>query len=136
MSRPIRLGFIGLSVSGGWAANLVAPLLPPSPLASKYTNTALCTRSVQSARATAEKYEGLLGHPVKAYYGPSGYDDIANDPEVDMVVVAVKYRLVVNKLAADKTLGLKEHKLGDKKWALLKVIGKVTACDFVINNIC
>ena len=32
----------------------------------------------------------MLGHPVKAYYGPSGYDDIANNPEVDMVVVAVK----------------------------------------------
>lgn len=90
MSIPIRLGFIGLSVSGGWAANLIAPLLPPSALASKYRIAAVCTRSAESAKATAEKYSSQAGYPIKVYHGPSGYEDIANDPEVDMVVVAVK----------------------------------------------
>lgn len=90
-SLPVRLGVIGLSVSGGWAANvLVKPLLPPSPLASAYKITAICTTSHESAIATSEKYSLLLGYAVKAYHGPSGAQDIADDPEVDMVVVAVK----------------------------------------------
>lgn len=90
MSAPIRIGVVGLSVSGGWASTLLAPLLPPSPLAPKYKLTALCTRSAASASATAAKYSSLLGHDVKAYHGPGGAAQLARDPAVDMVVVAVK----------------------------------------------
>ena len=91
MSSPIRLGVIGLSVSGGWAdLILMKPLLPPSPLASRFKLTALCTRSAASASATAKKYSELVGHDVKAYHGAEGRAQLARDPDVDMVVVAVK----------------------------------------------
>ena len=87
---PIRVGVIGLSVSGGWGSVLVAPLLPPAPLASQYRLTAVCTRSAASAQATADKYSAQLGHAVSAYHGPAGHEQLARDPDVDMVVVAVK----------------------------------------------
>ena len=91
MSSPIRLGVIGLSVSGGWAdLILMKPLLPPSPLASRFKLTALCTRSAASASATAKKYSELVGHDVKAYHGAEGREQIARDPEVDLVAVVVK----------------------------------------------
>ena len=90
MSAPIRLGVIGLSVSGGWAATLLSPVLPPSPLAAKYKLTALCTTSPESAKATAEKYSSTLGHAVKPYHGAAGIRDIARDADVDLVVVVVR----------------------------------------------
>lgn len=88
---PIRLGVIGLSVSGGWSATLLGSILTSSsPTASKYKLTALATRSAESASATAKKYSEQLGHPVKAYHGPDGARALANDPEVDLVAVVVK----------------------------------------------
>lgn len=90
-ANPIRLGVIGLSTSpGGWASTLLTPLLPPSPLSAQYTITALCTSSPASASAAAAKYAALLGHPVAGYHGPTGATDLASDPNVDVVVVAVK----------------------------------------------
>ncbi|GJE92404.1 Gfo/Idh/MocA family oxidoreductase [Phanerochaete sordida] len=89
-THPIRIGVIGLSVSGGWASVLLAPILPPAPLAAKYKLTALCTRSPASAQATAEKYSAELGHAVRGYHGADGAAQLANDPDVDLVVVAVK----------------------------------------------
>ncbi|EKM48897.1 uncharacterized protein PHACADRAFT_108008 [Phanerochaete carnosa HHB-10118-sp] len=90
-SSPIRLGVIGLSASAGaWANTLIAPLLPPAPLASKYKLTALCTRSAESAAAAADKFTKAVGHAVKAYHGQDGYAQIANDPDVDLVVVSIK----------------------------------------------
>lgn len=86
---PIRLGFIGLSTQGWASQALVPPLFTPL-LAPHYTLTALCTRSAESATATAEKYSALAGRKVKAYYGPQGPMDLARDPEVDMVAVSVK----------------------------------------------
>lgn len=89
--KPIRLGVVGLSVSGGWASLvLFQPLLAPGPLAAKYKLTAVCTRSAESAAATAQKYSEQLGHTVKAYHGPEGRAQIAQDPEVDLVAVVVK----------------------------------------------
>lgn len=88
---PIRFGVVGLSNNGGWASTLLAPLLDStSPVFQKYKLVALSTRSAESARATAEKYSAQLGHTVKAYHGASGARDLAQDPEVDLVVVAVK----------------------------------------------
>ena len=88
---PIRIGVIGLSTTpGGWATTLLAPILPPAPLAPLYKLTALCTSSPASATAASEKYCGLLGHPVRGYSGPNGARELAADPNVDLVVVAVK----------------------------------------------
>ena len=88
---PIRLGVIGLSTSGGWAKTLLSPILDKnSSTASKYKITALATRSAESAIETAKEYSQELGYEVKAYYGPSGAQDIARDPNVDLVVVTVK----------------------------------------------
>lgn len=86
---PIRLGIIGLS-SRGWAASaLVPPLLHPL-LSDKYIITALCTTSLASAQAAAEKYSTQLGHTITPYFLPDGKDQIAQDPNVDMVVVSVR----------------------------------------------
>ncbi len=86
---PIRLGFIGLS-SKGWASISLAPPLFDPLLASSYSLTALCTSSEASATAAVAKYSELAGHPVKGYHGVQGFVDIANDPNVDMVAVAIK----------------------------------------------
>jgi len=86
-SKPLRVGFVGLSTQG-WASNALAPgLLAPS-LKDKYTLTAVSTTSEESAKATAKKYTEELGHPVKAFFGDSS--KIASDPDVDLVVVSVK----------------------------------------------
>jgi predicted dehydrogenase len=50
----------------------------------------VCTSSEQSATASKEKYSEIVGHPIKAYFGESGASDISKDPEVDLVVVAIK----------------------------------------------
>ena len=87
---PIRLGVIGLSANRGWAStDLIPPIFHPL-LADKYTLTALCTSSAQSAKEASEKYSKLAGRAVKGYYGKQGQIDIANDTEVDTVVVSVK----------------------------------------------
>ena len=87
---PIRIGVIGLSTSGSRAATLLAPILGPNaPLASTYKLTAISTRSSDSAAATAAKYSSELGHTVKGYHGPDGAGALANDPDVDLVVVVV-----------------------------------------------
>ncbi|KAI0091454.1 oxidoreductase [Irpex rosettiformis] len=89
MSPPIRLGVIGLSSSGWAATSLIPPLFDPL-LSDKYTITAVATRSETSAQASATKYSELTGHKVKGYYGENGAKDLANDSEVDLVVVSVK----------------------------------------------
>ncbi len=86
---PIRLGVIGLSARGWAATALIPPLFDPL-LKDKYTITAIATSSEASAQASTSKYSELTGHPVKGYYGPNGAKDLANDPEVDLVVVSVK----------------------------------------------
>lgn len=81
----IRLGIIGLSADqGAWATLAHAgPLKSPS-LSEKYAITALATSSPESAKAAAKAH----GIPEsKAYSSPEA---IANDPDVDMVVVSVK----------------------------------------------
>ncbi|ESK83714.1 dimeric dihydrodiol [Moniliophthora roreri MCA 2997] len=84
---PIRLGFVGLSANG-WAASTLVPPLLEEPLSSKYTIAAVSTTNQASANASAEKYSKLVSAPVKAYYGST--EQIANDPDVDMVAVSVR----------------------------------------------
>lgn len=81
---PIKVGFVGLS-SSGWAATALAPGLLKSP---SYSLTAVSTTSEKSAAASAAKHTEIIGHAVKPYWGSTQY--VANDPEVQLVVVAVK----------------------------------------------
>lgn len=85
MSSLIRVGFVGLSKSG-WASIALAPTLLKNK--DTYDLVAVSTRSASSAEESAEKCSAVVGHPVKAYHGNS--DQIANDPNVDLVVIAVK----------------------------------------------
>ncbi|PPR06513.1 hypothetical protein CVT24_002627 [Panaeolus cyanescens] len=89
-SQPIKVGFVGLSTTGGWASLALAPALLDSSLEAKYNLVAICTTSQASAEATSAKYSSLTKRPVKAYYGPSGLASLANDPEVDLVAVSVR----------------------------------------------
>ena len=87
----IRLGIIGLSADPtAWATMAHAsPFKPGGPLTDQFKLTALATSNPDSAKAAA-KAQGL---PLeKAYSNP---EDIANDPDVDLVVVSVKVRVEV-----------------------------------------
>ncbi len=82
----IRLGIIGLSASPtSWtSAAHIGPLTSQPALKSKYKLTALATSSPETAIASANKW----GLPLeKAYSTP---EQIAADPDVDLVVVGVK----------------------------------------------
>ncbi|KAK7021818.1 transcription regulator gal80 [Paramarasmius palmivorus] len=84
---PIKLGFVGLSASG-WAATTLAQPLFEVPLSSKYTLTAVSTTNPTSANTSAEKYSKLTSGTVKPYHG--SIEQIANDPDVDMVAISVR----------------------------------------------
>lgn len=104
---PIRLGVIGLSARGWASTDLIPPIFHPL-LADKYALTALSTTSEESAKAAQAKYSELAKRNVKAYFGKSGPADIANDPEVDMVVVSVKvpdhYEAIMPAIEAGKDI--------------------------------
>jgi len=89
---PTRLGVIGLSATNpnSWAASMIIPPLLKQPLSADYVLKALCTSSEKSGLEAKYKYSDIVGYPVNAYYGESGASDISKDPEVDLVVVAVK----------------------------------------------
>ncbi|KAL9603569.1 MAG: hypothetical protein Q9219_001072 [cf. Caloplaca sp. 3 TL-2023] len=81
-----RLGIIGLSADQtAWATMAhVSPFKPDGPLAHQFKLTALATSNPDSAKVSAKAH----GVPLeKAYSNP---EDIANDPDVDIVVVSVK----------------------------------------------
>ncbi|KAH8810712.1 putative oxidoreductase [Xylogone sp. PMI_703] len=84
---PIRVGLIGLgretggSAVGVWAIKTHLPYLLASP---KYEIVALGNSTVESAKASIAYHK--LGQHVKAYGSP---EDLANDPNVDLVVVSV-----------------------------------------------
>ncbi|KAI4099116.1 MAG: hypothetical protein L6R37_006109 [Teloschistes peruensis] len=83
---PIRVGIIGLSADPtAWATLAhVGPIKEPSPLAKDFQLTALATSSPESAKAAAKAH----GLPEEKAY--SNGEDIAKDPDVDLVVVSVK----------------------------------------------
>ncbi|KIX98661.1 uncharacterized protein Z520_05962 [Fonsecaea multimorphosa CBS 102226] len=105
MSKPIRVGFIGLSsneniqLAGAWGKNAHLPYLLQSP---DYTITALCNSSQESAKKAAELH-GLDTGKVRTYGDP---ESLAQDNEVDMVVcsvnVAQHYHLIKPALLAGK----------------------------------
>ncbi|EJD49743.1 NAD-binding Rossmann fold oxidoreductase [Auricularia subglabra TFB-10046 SS5] len=86
-SKPIRIGFVGLSAKG-WASAALAPPLFAEPLKSLYTLTAVSTTNPNSAAESAKKHSEAAGGAVKPYHGDT--TQIANDPDVDFVVVSVK----------------------------------------------
>ncbi|GAM91345.1 hypothetical protein ANO11243_093940 [Dothideomycetidae sp. 11243] len=98
MPSPIRVGFIGLSATGGWANASHYPYLPQSP---HYKITALCNSSVKSAQESIKAHG--LDPSAKAY---DSAESLAADPDVDLVVVCVKvdqhYRLAKPALLAGK----------------------------------
>lgn len=82
---PIRLGVIGLSADkSAWATSAHVGPLRSAPLSDKYTITAVATSSAKTAQAAADFHKIPAD---KAYHSAT---DIANDPDVDMVVVSVK----------------------------------------------
>ncbi|KAH8807572.1 putative oxidoreductase [Xylogone sp. PMI_703] len=89
-SGKIRVGLIGLNapytgvVTGAsWAAKAHLPYLKTS---SKYELVALQNTSVERAQKAIQEY-GLDPQKVKAYGTP---EDIANDPNVDLVVSSIR----------------------------------------------
>jgi predicted dehydrogenase len=113
MSSPIRIGILGLGRGTGalapgiWAAQAHLPYLLASP---EYEVVAVSNSSVQSAQASINFHQ--LGPEVKAYGSP---EDIANDPNVDMIIVSVRvgmhYALAKPALLASKDV-LVEWPLG------------------------
>ncbi|KAF9871388.1 oxidoreductase family protein [Colletotrichum karsti] len=87
---PIRVGIIGLSSNSGsgWAVNAHLPYFL-SPLGrAKYQITALLNTSVESAKRAIKEYN--LPAETKAY---GNAEDLANDPDVDLVIVSVRVDL-------------------------------------------
>ena len=81
-SAPIRIGFIGLSASGGWATIAHFPYLKQS---SKYAIVALCNSSIDAAKAAVAHYS--LPPSTKTY---GSTVELAADPDVDLVVCCVR----------------------------------------------
>jgi Predicted dehydrogenases and related proteins len=78
-ATPIGVGIVGLSASGGWAAQAHLPALAAVP---GYEVRALSASSPASAKAAGEKY----GIPLA--FGSA--EELVRRDEVDLVVVAVK----------------------------------------------
>ncbi|MFD3496310.1 Gfo/Idh/MocA family protein [Streptomyces sp. NPDC058690] len=76
---PIRVGVVGLSASGGWAAAAHVPALAGL---DGYELRALSASSAESARAAGEKYAVPLS------FGSA--EELARSEEVDLVVVTVR----------------------------------------------
>lgn len=104
-SSPIGVGVVGLSASGGWAANAHVPALAAL---EGYELRALSASSAGSAQAAGEKYG------VPRTFGSA--EELARCEEVDLVVVTVKVphhrELVLPALEAGKTV-LCEWPLGN-----------------------
>ena len=82
---PIRVAMVGLSADAtgsGWAASAHLPYLRASP---HYRITGLLNSTVDAARKSIAKYE--LPSETKAYGSPG---ELAEDPDVDLVVVNVR----------------------------------------------
>ena len=87
-SQKIRLGAIGFSADqSAWATMTHVVPLKGEPLNKFYDITAVGTSSPETAKAAAKAF-GVSEE--KAYSKP---EDVANDKDVDMVVVSVKVPL-------------------------------------------
>jgi predicted dehydrogenase len=82
MSSKINIGFIGLSSKGHWASDAHAPYLKNSSI---YTIKAVANSSIESSKSAAEAFG------IDKYYATP--EELAQDPEIDTVVVCVKVPL-------------------------------------------
>lgn len=82
---PIRIGFIGLSAQGSWATNSHLPYLKQT---ERFVIAALCNTTVAAAEAARAKYS--LPPSTKCYGSP---EDLANDPDIDLIVCSVRVDL-------------------------------------------
>jgi predicted dehydrogenase len=113
----INVGIIGLSASNmAWVSRSHALALQKPPLSSKYKLNAVATSSKDTAVVSAERW-GVSS--TKAYTAAS---QLANDPEVDLVVVGVKlplhYELALPLLEAGKDVFV--------EWPLATTLDQVT----------
>lgn len=103
---PIRTAIIGLSSSSSrsWAAGAHLPYLVSGRGREKYTITALCNSSIESARK-AIKLHNLNPETTKAYGDPK---EVAEDPDIDLVVcctrVDVHYSTILPSIQAGKAV--------------------------------
>lgn len=81
----IRIGFIGLSASGGWAGSAHWPYLKQT---DKYTVTALLNSSIDSAKKARSHFE--LPESTKLY---DSAEKLAEDPEIDLIVCSIRVNL-------------------------------------------
>jgi predicted dehydrogenase len=79
---PIRVGLAGLSAKGSWAKRAHLPYLKNSP---DYTIVALANSTIEAGRAAVEAFG--LDDSTKSYDNPT---ELAEDPNVDLVVVATR----------------------------------------------
>ncbi|MCA6095619.1 Gfo/Idh/MocA family oxidoreductase [Streptomyces sp. SCA3-4] len=104
-AAPVRVGIVGLSARGGWAAQAHLPALRLLP---GFEVRALAAGGVASARAAG------AAHGVPLVFGDAA--SLAASPEVDLVVVSVRVPLhrevVLAALAAGKAV-LSEWPLGN-----------------------
>ena len=82
---PIGVGIIGLSADQtAWATSAHSSPLQSAPLNEKFKLVALSTSSPETAKKSAE------AHGVSADKAYSSAEAIAEDKDVDLVVVSVK----------------------------------------------
>lgn len=81
-TSPIRIGFIGLSASGGWGSTAHWPYLKQT---DKYQIVALCNTSIGSAQKAKTHFE--LPESTKCY---DSAEQLAADKDVDLVVCSVR----------------------------------------------
>jgi predicted dehydrogenase len=83
---PIRIGLVGppktASFTNGWAVRAHLPAIQASP---NYKIVAVCNSTKASAQESIDTHN--LGPKVKAY---GSAEHLAQDPRVDLVVVATK----------------------------------------------
>jgi len=105
--KPIKVGILGLS--HGWGVSAHLPYLQAHP--EKFQVVAVCNSSVASSEKAIEKYE--LPKEAKGYGNP---DDLAKDPDVELVVCAVR----VDRHLPTITPSLKSQKAVFVEWPLGK----------------
>ncbi|KAH6613052.1 hypothetical protein C7974DRAFT_75267 [Boeremia exigua] len=95
--QPIRVGIIGLSTSGGWAATAHLPYLQTT---TKYKVTAICNSSIQTSRQAIQQYGFKSAKAFDSVQSMCAADD------VDLVVCAVAvfshYKLIKPAIEAGK----------------------------------
>jgi len=103
---PIKIGLIGLSTTSkatNWAVLAHLPYLQSPQGKAHYEIIALCNSSVESAKKSIAHFN--LSSTIKAY---GSADDLANDPDVELVVnvtgVESHYEVLVPALKAGKNV--------------------------------